>query len=183
MNKRDLRALMVLAVWAAALASYFGIKSYRAFQSDQRALKLKLGGLTRSRETLEAGRRRMAADRNGAELTFPKDWHLETADHLRLKGEDGILAAVSGVGLKNGRVEVKGIKSAYGIRQIVWRVEGEGTLREWVEATHKIEISQPFMSITGFELTLVGDPWSPSDGDGEGPPLKGTVDCSWIVGP
>lgn len=183
MNTRDSRAILVLVAWGICLSGYLGYSRITSIREKRRLEQARLDFLLASTWRLEAQRAQDRNMREQVELAFPNAWHLESPDHLRLKGEEGLLSAMDSAGLKNTRLEPKGTMNAYGIRQFVWTLEGEGTLSQWAHAIHAAEDSQPFISITGFELALTGDPWRPEEGNQEGPILKGKVDCSWIVGP
>ncbi len=187
MSPRDRRALLILALWGAGLGAYFAGKALVGLRRDWKAAQARIGWLeARKRslaQVLEAGSQERARHAEA----FPKEWSSLSLDQLRLKGQDGLLAAVQRAGLGGVRLRAESLEQATAGRELGWTLEGEGSLMQWVGAFDAIERSQPFLRIQAFRLELPGDPWHPEGfGGGQdeaGPLLKGSLKCTWIVGP
>ena len=173
MKPRDQRALWLLGGWLVLLgAGTVGQKlwdRHRQIQLGRSALAAQEARALRLRQSLEV----LQAQRREVLRSQPPAWLGLPEDQFRMRIQDALLGEAQRAGLQE--VRLRQVSSPESVP--VWRVEGQGTLAQWVtfvEAMGKVALP---LDLGMVRWGVQGDPWNPAGGEGsEGPGLKGEMD-------
>jgi hypothetical protein len=183
MNPRDWRAIKLLLLWCLCLAAFLSVDRALSLRKEWVLRNDRLRQVNLSRRALEQELARLAELRSQGLRAFPSEWQSLNEDQFRLKGQDAVLSTVQNNGIGSVRLRSEKVDPVLAGRQLVWTLEGECTLAHWIAAMEGVERSQPFMAIQSFHLDLPGDPWHPEAADSQGPLLKGSLTCCWVIKP
>lgn len=182
MTPPNKRALVILSVWVIGVLLYLGGTKVAGIRREHLLMKGMLGSLEARQKNLEQALSIVRKDRMESQSKFTNLGQVLSEDQLRLKGQTAILEIAEKSGLRGARLRIESTEAMGEMMEFRWVLEGEGSFPQWVDVMDALGRLQPFMTIEGIRLELIGDPWSPNDKTTpDGPPVKGTVRCLWLV--
>lgn len=178
MNPRNRRAIGVLVIWAIGIGVWQLGSAWWDRQKMFRVKRASTQTLTAKERAIRVEFSMIQSKRMGLMQSNRPAWLGIPEDQLRLRIQDSMLRVAQQAGLQEVRLRALPVVD----RPPAWRIEGAGTLAQWLDFLEGVPKQALPVGLRRVKWAVTGDPWLLQGADGQGgPPIKGEAEWEGAI--